>query len=422
METWIVKEGKEKRIQRRHPWVFAGELRPESLNSPPGELIKLTDSQGEFLAFGYGNTDSTISFRALSFSAEDENVGDQNWLYEKIKKAWAARLNQGMKYSYRLCYSEADGLPGLIIDYYTLSTASGTRNVASCQILTAGMNGLFENLKEALARLFDFENTAIVIRNDSNIRRYENLPVEKPYALNLPNGIDLKNAEVLLLNPITEKPIILKTDFLGGQKTGLFLDQSWNIRVLCEILARRAATQASMSFRILDLCCYVGQWSTQLAHFLIPLGHKVEVTLLDASEKSLHFAAENVRATGASVNVIRGDVLRDLMKLSRQEFDVVISDPPAFIKNKKEISQGKHGYLKLNTEAFRLVAKDGFVATCSCSGLLNETDLDEILKKAAKRSGREMLVVARGGHAPDHPVLDTFPEGRYLKMVLHRFL
>jgi 23S rRNA (cytosine1962-C5)-methyltransferase len=314
-----------------------------------------------------------------------------------------------MKNSYRLCYSEADGLPGLIVDYYAVT---GNRSVLSAQILTAGMDQLFSNLKEALFQLVDRETTAIVIRNDSSIRRYEGLPVEPAQVLSCPEGLDLKNAEAMT-------GVVLKTDFLHGQKTGLFLDQSFNIRVLSEILARGSASH----YRILDLCCYVGQWSAQLSQFLISKGCEVEVTLFDASEKSLRFAEENVKRTGVkSVKTIRGDVLRDLKSLPSQGFDIVISDPPAFVKNKKEIEQGKHGYMKLNAEAFRLVSKDGFVVSCSCSGILNEDDFDEILKKSVKRSGRDMLKLARGGHAPDHPILETFPEGKYLKMVLHRAL
>lgn len=420
MQTWIVKEGKDKRIRGKHPWVFANELRsPEDVI--PGSLIKLSDSQGEFLAFGYGNPNSTISFRALSFSSAEENFGESVWLLEKLKMAWKKRIEAGMKYSYRLCYSEADGLPGLIIDYYTLLDG---KHILSCQILTAGMNSLFENLKNVFPELVDLKTTAIVVRNDSSIRKLEGLPIEKAFILSCPEGLNLENASVVLANPLTTEPVVLKTDFLHGQKTGLFLDQSFNIRILLELLERSLNASQVTHFRILDLCSYVGQWSAQIAQFLKSKGKQVEVTLVDASEKSLRFAEENLNnITGPGTShIIRGDVLRDLKSLPAQNYDIVISDPPAFIKNKKEISQGKHGYFKLNAEAFRLVAKDGFVVSCSCSGLFSEDDFNETLKKSVKRSNREIITIARGGHAPDHPVLENFPEGRYLKMAVHRSL
>lgn len=420
MQNWTVKEGREKRIREKHPWVFANELRsPEDVT--PGSLIKLSDSHGEFLAFGYGNPNSIISFRALSFSSDEEHFGESSWLLQKLKLAWEKRINAGMKLSYRLCYSEADGLPGLIIDYYTLTDG---RKVLSCQILTAGMNFLFQNLENIFSELVDLKTTAIVVRNDSSIRKLEGLPIEKALVLSCPEGLNLENASVLLTHPLLEEPLILKTDFLSGQKTGLFLDQSFNIRVLLELLARSIGANNKSHFRILDLCCYVGQWSAQITQFLISKKKQVEVTLVDASEKSLRFAEENLRnITGpGSYKTIRGDVLRDLKPLVSQSYDIVISDPPAFLKTKKELSQGKHGYLKLNTEAFRLVAKDGFVVSCSCSGLFSQDDFNETLKKSIKRANREMITIARGGHAPDHPVVDNFPEGHYLKMVVHRSL
>ncbi len=391
--------------------MFAGDLRnPEEVS--PGSPIQLVDAHGEFLAFGYGNPNSKIAFRALSFSPIEENIS----ILERLKIAWEKRISTGLRYSYRLCYSEADHLPGLIIDYYTVNGFQ----IFVCQILTAGMENLFTSPVEILKQLAG-ENIAVIIRNDVNIRKYEGLAIEKPRVLLCPVGLNLEQAEVLLSGPLDSKPISLKTNFLTGQKTGLFLDQSLNIRVLMEILARSGNLNHA-PLRILDLCCYVGHWSAQLTNFLVSSGREVEVTLLDASEKSLRFAEENLTKLGAKVKVIRGDVLRDLKALPSKNFDVIISDPPAFVKNKNEISQGKHGYLKLNTEAFRLAGKNSLVVSCSCSGLLSEEDFNETLKKALKRSGREAFVIARGGHAPDHPVLPSFPEGNYLKMAIHSVL
>jgi len=168
--------------------------------------------------------------------------------------------------------------------------------------------------------------------------------------------------------------------------------------------------------RMVDLCCYVGQWGAQITRFFAKRGIEVEVTLVDASKAALAQAEQNARGAGAAQVVsVCGNVLQDLGQFSDRSFDLVISDPPALIKNRKDIPVGTHAYLQLHTQAARLVADRGAWVACSCSGLLEEEAFGETLAKAARRQGRHFSWISRGGQSPDHPILAEFPEGRYLK-------
>src|SRR6185437_1403611 len=165
--------------------------------------------------------------------------------------------------------------------------------------------------------------------------------------------------------------------------------------------------------RILDLCCYVGQWSAQLAHAFSSgsSSPKIRVTAVDASQTALDLARENIMAAAlkSEVQLIKGDVLKDLAGLPDHSYDLVICDPPALIKSRKDIPAGKHAYLQLNTQVFRLVRSGGGVVSCSCSGLLEEDEFLATLSKAAYRNSASVRWVARGSQAPDHPMLAEFP-------------
>ncbi len=422
MITWVIKKGNDHRLRAGHPWVFSNELSASPKGLPSGSPIKMIDQRGEFLAWGYGNPQSLISFRAVSFDPNETEFLSEERIANKILNAWSMRAQMGHKASFRLVYSEADYLPGLVIDYYqTVNT-----QIFSCQILTAGMQNALKNLAAILENVtkqaeqsglsrFGWSQTAVILRNDVNIRKLEGLDVEAGKILKDVPGQNWAAAPVEIQSQYDDQKIVLQTNFLEGQKTGLFLDQSHNIEILISLLKRSKLQK----LRILDLCCYVGQWSCQLAHFAKQTGIEVEVTALDASQDALDAAAANLAPLGVASKLIKGDVLEDTKQLPSRSFEVIISDPPAFIKNKREIPQGKHGYLKLNTEAFRLAAKNSFVASCSCSGLLSEEEFSQTLAKSLRRSERQGALILRGGHASDHPVLAQFPEGHYLKMFVH---
>jgi 23S rRNA (cytosine1962-C5)-methyltransferase len=210
----------------------------------------------------------------------------------------------------------------------------------------------------------------------------------------------------------------MKTNLWTGQKTGFFLDQSFNIDVVYEHILRTKKPK----IKLLDICSYVGQWSAKLSKGLQSKGVEIECTAIDSSANALAFTKENVEAQGGKLNSIRCDVFKADWTVEEKSFDVVICDPPALIKNRKDLEVGKHGYMKLNTLALQKCAKDAIFVSCSCSGVLSRDDFKEVLQKAVKRSGRRVLWVGEGRQSPDHPVRDWFPEGEYLKCFLGRVL
>lgn len=439
MKIWKLKKGQDFRLRTRHPWVFAGELFDSPKSIKPGEPVEIRDIQDHFLARGYGNPHSQISFRAISFNRADENPMSVDFLTKRLVQAWTYRHRSGFKKSFRLCYSEADQMPGLILDRYLFVKGGKTMQVFSYQLLTAGMDVAFrtsDNWKTILKELvdeslrlqiseIDWDQTLVLQRNDVNIRKLEGLLVEDPMILKTMDGEDLTSIDIQVQNVLdANKTIQFNVNLIQGQKTGFFLDQTFNMRLLLEQFRNQKDLYKNKTVRILDLCCYMGQWSSQIVANLKVWGLNAEVQLVDISELALEKAKANLLRyadDGYQLKVVTSkmDVL-NLESLGDQKFDLVISDPPAFVKNKKDLPQGLHAYYKLNSQAFKLCASGGLVVSCTCSGGVSMDDFKESLRKAVLKSGQTVRCVAFGGQGWDHPTLMSFPEGFYLKMVLHQ--
>nr|WP_295900179.1 methyltransferase domain-containing protein [uncultured Bdellovibrio sp.] len=428
--VWRLRPGADKRIRSGHPWVFSNELSASPKGLIPGTPVELQDSKGQFLARGYGNPHSLIAFRALSFSPQDQEPTSFEFLQEKVLNSWKVRKAAGFRGSFRLAFGESDYIPGLVLDYYVIEQKGQKAQVFAAQLVTAGMNealkdaeGFFKGLVEKSKALglseFSWDKTAVVIRNDVGIRKLEGLTVDDPRTIKDLPGFDLRDVEILFNAASDDGLVRMSCDLQEGQKTGFFLDQTHNIHLAVELFKNWARTQEKRKLRVLDLCCYVGHWSTQITRALKSLGFEVEVSLVDVSKTALAFAKKNAEREGAEVIVHEMDVSTGLTELASTYYDIVIADPPAFIKSKKDIPIGKHAYLKMNTQAFRVVKKNGFVASCSCSGLLEEEEFRDAIRKASLRNFSEVRSVLRGGHAADHPTLMQFPEGFYLKMYVH---
>ncbi|MFN7729496.1 MAG: class I SAM-dependent rRNA methyltransferase [Bdellovibrio sp.] len=437
MTIWRLQQGADKRVRGGHPWIFSNELSVSPKGHIPGASITLQDSKGAFLAHGYGNPHSLIAFRAVSFDQKAEDCLAVESLVQKVISAWGHRRLLGYQHSFRLVFGECDFLPGLVIDRYLLESG---QQVLAIQISTAGMEKALADIEYFSRRVVEeaFEtglcrinwaNSCVVLRADMNVRKLEGLEVKQPLVIKAIEGVDLKNSwvhvDAIGFSPNegqslkgAEKPIAMKCDLFEGQKTGFFLDQSWNIEILGQLLKRNPHFESPV--RILDLCCYVGQWSTKLTRLLKNMGFEVEVELVDVSASALAFAKENAEREGARVLARELDVMEELGKLPDRHYDIVIADPPAFIKSKKDLPIGKHAYLKFNTQAFRLANKGGLVVSCSCSGLLPEEELKDAVRKSIQRNHLQARVVGKGGHAPDHPTLVSFPESAYLKMLVHQ--
>ena len=428
VSVWRLKKGMDRRFRSGHPWVYSNELLESPKGHSPGELVCLQDPAGKFLAYGFGNPHSLIAFRTLS-RTEDFEPTSAGAIAKKLIRAGEARKRLGfLNFSHRLSFGEADSLPGLVIDSFL--TDQG--RVLVIQAHTAGADLLLENgtLLEALgiySRHFfkqSIEDVTIIVRNDLGVRKLEGLQSQDVRVLHLgriKSEKELSRIQIKVRSAATVEPksksnnngaILFEVDLLEGQKTGFFLDQFANIELTCT----RLKDWAPDTIRILDLCCYVGQWSTQLGKAFQDLGKKVEVTLVDASASALEFAKKNVSQFGISVQTLKLDVLKELESLPTGKFDLVISDPPALIKGRKDLPTGSHAYLQLATQAIRLTSPEhGAIIACSCSSLFPEEDFLSVLQKAALRNQAQIKWVGRGAQSADHPILAEFPEGRYLK-------
>lgn len=220
---------------------------------------------------------------------------------------------------------------------------------------------------------------------------------------------------IVVAGPAGAGPVDFTADLAAGQKTGFFLDQSRNLALTEDFVAALARFRPGRPLRILDLFCYVGQWGGRLARALALAGAGADVTAVDASASALALAQENIAALGGAVRTLRLDIIESMDGLEPAAFDIVICDPPALARRKKDLHKAVRAYQKINREALLRVAPGGLIVTCSCSGLLAEEQFLELLGHAAFQARRSVRWVARGGQGPDHPVLANFPEGRYLK-------
>ncbi|MBC7692073.1 MAG: class I SAM-dependent rRNA methyltransferase [Methylotenera sp.] len=405
---WRLRPGADRRFNSGHPWVYSNELAESPKGIEPGQVVELQDASNKFLARGYGNPASLISFRILSKNPAEKNPLSPETLARKFGAAAKLREKVGLKdFSYRLCFAEADGLPGLIIDRYVLK-AGGQAFVI--QAHTAGIDRALPEIFKALElhAAESWSKTGIVLRNDVSVRKLEGLTEHKVEVIRPLAGVDFNHVTILVAS-YDFKPLEFTTDLVEGQKTGFFLDQSENIRMAATKIRPEAFGK---KIRILDLCCYVGQWSTHLMKRYRDAGVEVEVVAFDASNKALELAKKNI---GGKCTAVQGDVLKDLTQFPDQSFDLIISDPPALIKGRKDIPAGIHAYMQLNTQVFRIVKVGGAVVCCSCSALLEEADFLKALAKAARRNSRTVQWIGRGAQAADHPMLAEFPEGHYLK-------
>lgn len=437
LKNWKIKKGHDFRIRAQHPWVFSNELLDSPKGILPGELIELTDMKGNFLARGYGNPHSLISFRAMSFSQKEDFNMLADFLSDRMYEAWKFRYHNGFRKSFRICYSEADQMPGLILDRYVFSHDQQTYQVFSYQLLTSGMDvafkkndcwqDIFKKLTEKTLRSgfhdISFERTFILQRNDVNIRKLEGLVVESPQVLRGVEKISLQDVGIEVQNVLKpDETIIFNVDLIEGQKTGFFLDQTFNMRLLVEHLQSRKELIKNKKIKILDLCCYMGQWSSQVVANLKSWGVDCEVHLVDVSELALEKAKKNLKKYEVDVYIYKKDVLSilEIENFVNTKFDVIISDPPAFVKNKKDLPQGLAAYTKLNQLAFKLASSEAVVVSCTCSGTVQIEDFKEAIRKAILKSGAKARCLAYGGQGWDHPHLMSFPEGYYLKMILHQ--
>jgi len=378
-----LKRNEDRRLHAGHLWIFSNEV--DTGQSPlakftAGELVRVLAHNDRALGLAYVNPQSLIAARVL----ETWKIPDVAWLAARIRVALSLRERLYPKPYYRLVYGESDGLPGLVIDRY------GSACVV--QIGTAGMEQLKPKIQEALGQVLRCE--AVLFKNDSSAREMEGLP---SYVETAKGNFD-KPAVVI------EDELEFQAPLAEGQKTGWFFDQAANRRALSKYVRKGA--------RVLDVFSYVGAWGVRAAHH----GAR-EVTCVDSSAAALELAAANAERNGLKVVTRKGDafdVLEDLAKQSAR-FDIVVIDPPAFAKRKKDLPKALAAYKRLNQLALQVIADDGILVSCSCSFHVSAEELQDAIAKAARGAEKHLQILEMGGQAPDHPVHPAIPETRYLK-------
>ncbi len=431
--TWQLKKGSEKKFRSRHPWIFSNELAESPKGVSAGGLVDLLDYRGQFLARGYGHPNSLISFRTLSTVASD--AIDSGFFLNKLQEASELRRRAAVdRFSHRLVFAEGDALPGLVIDRYFLADGGQAFVV---QASTAGMDQLQPKVYEAIEafvkseerslgsggkperkpeRKPEWRKTSIIAANDTKSRLMEGLDIQPKSVVHKSDDFHPESTHILIQAAHEregETALQFHVDLLTGQKTGFFLDQRLNVQLSSSFIAPLTAGRDEI--RILDLCCYVGQWGSQLAHTVKSLGKVARVTCVDASARALELAVENVTQAGGVATAQKLDVVHELNRLEPRGYDVVICDPPAFIKKKKDLANGEMAYAKMNRESIRRLAPGGLFVSCSCSGLLTDEDFRSMLARVVSGSERDLRWLAKGGHSPDHPQRVEFPQGSYLK-------
>ena len=382
----FLKKNEDKRLRKGHLWVFSNEV--DTQRSPlnqfaPGDPVKVIASDGQVMGAAYINPGTLVCARLLS-RKPGAKLGAKMFT-TRIARALALRERFYNKPYYRLVFGESDGLPGLVIDRFG--------DVLAVQITTAGIERQKEPLLEVLVELL--QPKAILLKNDNPQRVLEGLSTESVCAYG-------KIPEQLI---IEENNAQFQIDIVAGQKTGWFYDHR---------SSRAQLAQLAKDKTVLDLFCYTGAWGIPAA-----LNSAQQVTAVDASASAIALAEKNAHLNQVSdkMQFVQSDVFEYLKqaRLEKKRFDIVILDPPALIKRKKDFKSGYEAYRRLNHLALQVLAKDGILVSASCSYHLSKANLHEILRSSARHIDRNLTIFATGGQAPDHPIHPAISETEYLK-------
>jgi 23S rRNA (cytosine1962-C5)-methyltransferase len=381
-----LKRGEDRRLRAGHLWVFSNEV--DTAATPltafePGAAVQVISDRDQFLGHAYVNPRTLIAARIVG--RDPSYPLDASLLVHRLRVALSLRERLYREPYYRLVYGESDGLPGLVLDRFG--------DIVVAQSGTAGIDRLRADIEAAVTKVVNAR--VIVWKNDSGARELEGLErgVQLAGEGEIPAEITVREQGVEFVAPLAE-----------GQKTGWFYDQTANRERLRRYLPAGA--------RVLDVCSYVGAWAVTALK-----GGAASATCVDSSATALDYVSRNARANGVEVETLKDDAFDALKALhdSGARFDVVILDPPAFAKRKKDAPQAQAAYRKLNQLALPLIDRDGLLVSCSCSYHMPADDLVTAIQTAARHSSRFVQVLELGGQSPDHPVHPAIPETRYLK-------
>ncbi|MEJ5286631.1 MAG: 23S rRNA (cytosine(1962)-C(5))-methyltransferase [Candidatus Kapaibacterium sp.] len=382
MEKIRLRVKKIPRVEIGHLWIFSNELETVP-KLEPGSIVEVLTSEGKSLGLAFYNPHSLIALRLLKLTIVDDVL--RSIKYRILRAKLLREKIFPNENCYRLVYAESDCLPGLIIDRFA--------DYFVVQVNSAGMEKFIDTIPKIITELYP-NCKGIIAKNVTHFRKLEGL----------------ENYEKVLFGQIPEEVVVTESgvkyilNFYQAQKTGLFLDQKLNKRFIRRI---------SSNLKVLDCYSNFGGFGLNAA-----LGGAREVTLVDISDTALGYARRNFELNGLKNGNF---VCMDALDFLRQEFnqnrkyDLVVLDPPSFTKSKKNVQSAIAGYHQINKFAMRIISDNGFLATASCSMHIDEPTFLHIIEEVAYSQRITLKLIYRGGQAPDHPILLSMPETRYLK-------
>ncbi|MBI3726652.1 class I SAM-dependent rRNA methyltransferase [bacterium] len=394
LTTAFLLPGRVRETLRRHPWVYRESVSRIEGDFDDGDVVRVAGPDGKFVAHAFANERSRLFLRLVSFR-EDERV-DPALLKARVRAAAALRDETlalpSRTDAYRVVHSEADGLPGLIVD------RAADVLVLSCTSL--GTQRFLEDILSELEAIYR-PRAILELGKALGLRAKEGLPEGRGWVRGSPPEGEVR---VRLDGALALAPLEV------GQKTGLFLDQRDNVRRTAELASGRS---------VLDACCYGGAFAIAALR-----AGAARAELFDSSERACELARKNLELNALSekAEVRRADLYPELRRLREagKRFSLVVLDPPKFASSKRDLPRARKGYTDANAAALRLLEPGGLLVTCSCSHHVSEPLFEEIVREAAALAAVDLQVLERRGAGPDHPTDVFCPEGRYLQCFIAR--
>jgi 23S rRNA (cytosine1962-C5)-methyltransferase len=381
----VLRKGRARPLWFGHPWVYANAVGSVQGQPAAGDVVSLVDHDGRFIGRGFYNPRSQIPLRLCTHT--DEAV-DAAFFRGRIARARAARGRLGLPAAdtnvYRLCNSEGDDLPGLVVDVYA--------DTAVAHITTLG-------IAQRKADIYDALEAELGVRTI-----FEIAPPAYADLEGFPGGSRVARGASITSVPVIENGIRLEVEPLSGQKTGMFIDQR-ETRARVGSLARDA--------RVLDCYAYAGGFGLAAAR-----GGATAVTAVDSSARAVARIEAHAAANGATITAVEADAFRYLETATPRSFELVVVDPPKFARARKDLEAARKGYERLNALALQAVVPGGILVTCSCSQNVDAETFERIVAAGAKQAGREVRIFEHRGPAADHMLPPGFSEGQYLKVLL----
>ena len=391
----ILKKGKEKAVLHKHPWVFSGAIENVKAKPANGDIVRLIDSKGAFMAYGFYNDQSRVALRLLEW---DENITvNEQWFRDKVAAAVASRsdlLIEGVTDTCRLIFSESDYLPGLIVDKYADHLA--------VQVLTTGVEKMMPVIIGELQRLFKPES--IFDKSDAASRGHEGLGTQ---------NIVLAGNHPPPRVEVKENGTAYNINIAEGQKSGFYCDQRDNRKIVASYASGK---------KVLDCFCYSGGFTLNALQ-----SGAASVTAVDSSVLAIDTLKENVilnKYEEGKITTIVSDVNKQLRKFREEGemFDLIILDPPKYAPSRSALDKASRAYKDLNRQGILLLNKGGLLATFSCSGAMDMGTFKQVLAWAALDAGKQVQFIHQFCQPEDHPIRASFPEGEYLKGLLCRVM